>query len=144
MPLDVTRQIVLTMDIVDKLPSESTRAGYLLRRIVPFAFRAYHQTLGQESIHLHDCVALIAALQPELFETQDMVGDVETRGELTTGATIFDRRPNAPGRANMEVATKVDASNQSRSPCRECVPATRLLRPASRPAGCLLLPRACG
>jgi purine nucleosidase len=107
-PLDVTRQVALTIDVVEQLPDESTRAGFLLRRVVPFAFRAFHQTLGQESIHLHDSVALIAAVHPELFETADLAGDVETRGELTTGATVFDRRPNCPGQANMEVATKVD------------------------------------
>jgi inosine-uridine nucleoside N-ribohydrolase len=109
-PLDVTRQVVLTFDIVEQLPSDSTRAGSLLRRVVPFAFRAFHQTLGQESICLHDSVALTAAVHPELFETADMAGDVETRGELTTGATVFDRRPNYAMRANMEVATKVDAA----------------------------------
>jgi inosine-uridine nucleoside N-ribohydrolase len=37
---------------------------------------------------------------------------VETLGELTTGATIFDRRPEhrATTTANMEVALDVDAN----------------------------------
>ena len=54
-------------------------------------------------------VALTAALHPELFETEEMAGDVETIGELTKGATIFDRRHQAPGRSNMAVATEADA-----------------------------------
>ena len=34
----------------------------------------------------------------------DMEGDVETRGELTIGATVFDRRRQAAARSNLEVA----------------------------------------
>jgi purine nucleosidase len=35
---------------------------------------------------------------------------VETAGELTLGATIFDRRPNSLQRADIEVALEVDAA----------------------------------
>jgi inosine-uridine nucleoside N-ribohydrolase len=59
---------------------------------------------------LHDVIALAVAVHPELFETVEMVGDVETRGELTMGATVFDRRPNRIDRANMEVVVDVDAA----------------------------------
>jgi inosine-uridine nucleoside N-ribohydrolase len=54
----------------------------------------------------------MAAMHPELFETRELAGDVETLGELTTGATIFDRRPEhrATTTANMEVALDVDAN----------------------------------
>jgi purine nucleosidase len=37
-----------------------------------------------------------------------MAGDVETSGELTVGATIFDRRQNPQWRTNMEVVTSVN------------------------------------
>jgi purine nucleosidase len=57
---------------------------------------------------LHDAVALLAVTNPELFSTQRMAGDVETGGELTTGATVFDRRPRPEWRFNMEVALEVD------------------------------------
>ena len=107
-PLDITEQISLTLDLVEELPDETTRAGSFLHKIVPYSFRAYHQQLGQESIHLHDVVALMAVVQPELFETTEMSGDVETRGELTTGATVFDRRRTRHWRPNMEVAVDVD------------------------------------
>lgn len=107
-PLDVTRQVMFSFDMMDNLPSDDTRAGSLLHRILPFAFRAYRQHLGLEGIHLHDAVSLMAAIQPELFQAEEMAGDVETTGELTRGATIFDRRPRPEGRVNMEVMTTVD------------------------------------
>lgn len=109
-PLDITRQVSVTLDFMDQLPDETTRAGALLHKILPFSFRAYRQRLGLESIHLHDAVALMAAIHPELFETTDMYGDVETGGEITMGATVFDRRESPGERPNMAVATSVDAA----------------------------------
>ncbi len=108
-PLDVTRAVHLTMSFMDELPDESTRVGAFLRKILPFRYLAYHQQLGQESIHLHDAVALLAALQPDHFRFREMAGDVETRGDLTVGATVFDRRRNRQWRPNMEVAMEIDA-----------------------------------
>jgi inosine-uridine nucleoside N-ribohydrolase len=109
-PLEVTRKVPLTLEIMEQLPKDTTAAGALLHKVMTFAFRFFHQKYGQESVLLHDVVALTAAVHPELFETQEMCGDVETRGELTKGATIFDRRPNRIDRANMEVAVDVDAA----------------------------------
>lgn len=109
-PLDITRKLMFSFDLVDRLPREETRAGSLLQHVVPFAFRAYRQMLGLEGIHIHDAVAFIAALQPELFRTQEMAGDVETQGELTRGMTVFDRRPRRDWRFNMDVVVDLDVS----------------------------------
>ena len=78
---------------MEELPPESTRAGAFLRRILPFAFRAHYHERGQEGIQLHSAVALLSIVQPELFHSEKMAGDVEIRGDLTKGATIFDRPP---------------------------------------------------
>lgn len=109
-PLDVTDQVVWTLDLLEKLPPEQTRAGKLLRSTIPYLFRTHRQHLGLESIRLPDTVAIVAALHPELFKTEELVADVETAGEITTGATIFDRRPNCPHHAGIEVALEIDAA----------------------------------
>ena len=46
----------------------------------------------------------MAVMYPELFAAQEMSGDVETMGELTTGMTVFDRRRIPARQYNMEVA----------------------------------------
>jgi purine nucleosidase len=107
-PLDVTNRVILTFDFLNQLPAEATRVGRFLRRILPPAYRAYRQEWGLEGIHAHDTVTLVAVTNPELFKTQEMAGDVETRGELTKGATVFDRRRAPAWRCNMEVATDMD------------------------------------
>lgn len=110
-PLDVTRSIVLTYDLFDQLPAETTRVGAFLRKILPFAFRSHRHHLGLEGVYLHEAAAVMAALQPELFVTELMAGDVETSGELTMGATVFDRRSNLEWRRNMEVALRADSQS---------------------------------
>ncbi|MGQ9576649.1 MAG: nucleoside hydrolase [Thermoguttaceae bacterium] len=109
-PLDVTNRVVLTFDFLNQLPDETTRVGRLLRRIIPPAFRAFRQESGIEGIHAHDSVALLAVTHPELFVTQEMAGDVETKGDLTLGATVFDRRRIPAWRYNMEVAVDLDVA----------------------------------
>ena len=110
-PLDVTSKVLLTYDMLDQLPDEtSSRTGALLRKILPFAFRSHRQHLGLEGMYVHDAVALAAVVHPELFSTSPMSGDVEVSGELTTGATVFDRRRESGARSNMEVAEDVDVA----------------------------------
>ena len=107
-PLDVTRRVRFGYDFLDTLPPSSTQMGALLRKILPSAFRAFYQRLGIEGVHLHDVVALASVLHPEFFETERLFADVETEGELTHGATIFDRRYVKDTQPNIDVAVKVD------------------------------------
>ncbi len=108
-PLDVTNRIVLTFDLFNQLPDETTKVGAFLRTILPPAFRAYRQQFGLEGIHVHDSAALMSVVAPELFITEEMAGDVETMGDLTVGATVFDRRRVPAWRRNMEVAVDIAA-----------------------------------
>jgi inosine-uridine nucleoside N-ribohydrolase len=103
-PLDVTNRIVLTFDLLNQLPDPSTKIGNILHKILPPAFRGYRTQFGLEGIHVHDTVALMAALHPELFTIEEMAGDVETLGELTMGMTVFDRRRVPNWRRNIGVA----------------------------------------
>jgi inosine-uridine nucleoside N-ribohydrolase len=109
-PIDVTSRVLFGFDTLERIPDESSRAGRLLRRILPGAFRAYRQQLGLEGIYLHDAIAVLAATQPELFTAVPMHGDVETDGNLTHGATVFDRRRHPENRPNMDVVTNLDAA----------------------------------
>ena len=103
-PLDVTNRIMLSYDLFNQLPDDSTKVGRFLREVLPPAFRGYRRQLGLEGIHVHDTITLMAAAHPDLFTTEDMAGDVETRGDLTAGMTVFDRRRVPAWRHNMAVA----------------------------------------
>jgi purine nucleosidase len=107
-PLDVTEELCFGIDLVEKLPPRYSRAGSLLHRCLTYMFRVQHQKLGRELIPLYDAVAVMAALDRELFEWTEMSGDVETQGAVARGATIFDRRYRPTEQHNMEVATAAD------------------------------------
>ncbi len=109
-PLDVTNRVVLTYDLFHQLPADSTKIGRFLRQLLPPIFRGYRQEFGLEGIHVHDTIALMSVLYPELFTMHGMAGDVETVGELTTGATVFDRRRVPAAKHNMEVAIDMDVA----------------------------------
>jgi len=116
LPADVARQLSFSFDLLDRLPPESTRMGRLFRKILPFAIRAQRQILGREELELNATAALVALTNPELFESQDLACDVETEGQLTLGATVFDLRNVREWRPNVEVLTALDAAA-----VRDCV-----------------------
>jgi inosine-uridine nucleoside N-ribohydrolase len=109
-PIDLTSRITMNLDLLEKIPNGESRRGELLHRLLPGAFRAYRQQLGMEGIHLHDAVAVVAAMHPALFTMQRMHGDVETEGTITYGATVFDRRRQPDCQPNMDVAIDMDAA----------------------------------
>jgi purine nucleosidase len=124
LPLDVSSTAVLDFDYLAGLPDESTRTGRVLRAFLPAAYRTFRQRLGVEGIFVPEAMAVVAALRPELITTEPVYCDVEVAGELTHGATVFDRRRNCPARPNMEVVVDLDAQAAI-----DCL--TRSLRQAS-------------
>jgi purine nucleosidase len=101
---------MLGFEFLDQLPREFSRAGQLLRRMMPHAIRAHRQLLGSEGIWLHDVVSLVALTNPELFERMTVAADVETVGELTAGMLVVDRRQTRPSRPNCDLLVGCDAS----------------------------------
>ena len=108
-PLDVTNHVIMTYADLDELPAETTAWGPFSAHPSPL-LPGTPPEFGLEGMLVHGAVALAALLHPELFHAEAMSGDVETRGELTTGATVFDRRSGERGRPNMEVLTEGDAA----------------------------------
>jgi purine nucleosidase len=109
-PLDITSQVQFALNFIDMLPDETNSVGAFLRRVVPYLFRSYHQQLGLESVQIHDAIALLQLLEPELFELEAWAVDVEVKGELTRGMTVFEKRRSRNPAHNLEVARVVDVS----------------------------------
>ena len=108
-PLDVTNKVLFTFDHLLNLPPATTRVGDFLRTILPPAFRSYREKLGIEGIHIHDTLTLMAAIQPDLLEYEELAGDIEIEGELCRGATVFDRRRVPEWQRNVTVARKMES-----------------------------------
>ena len=91
-------------------PMHATRsvAGNPVVRFVADALRFYmefHATYdGFYGAFIHDPLAVAAALDRDLVTTEALYVDVETRGELTAGMTVADRRRLTGRPPNLDVA----------------------------------------
>ena len=119
--LDVTRKIAITPDILTRLAAaanstttalsvddergtRSSASNPLIRVIedaTRFYLESYHDLGHGYQADLHDPLAAVAALHPQLVATRQATVDVELTGTLTRGMTVTDwsgrwgRKPNA-------------------------------------------------
>jgi inosine-uridine nucleoside N-ribohydrolase len=108
LPLDVTRKLIFSPADLRALPPEETRTGRLLRRVVPHGLAPTAGRYGIEGVYLDAVLALVALSKSGAVSTRPMVADVETRGELTRGMSVFDARWAPDGRPNIDLAVGID------------------------------------
>ena len=73
-----------------------------------FYMEFHAQYDGFYGAFIHDPLAVAAALDRSLVTTDPLYVDVETRGELTTGMTVADRRKLTRKPPNLDVAVTAD------------------------------------
>ena len=108
-PLDVVGAMTFGYDLLDFVRNRESRTCRMLTEILPGYYHAYRQRFGIEGVRLHSLVALLAAAYPGIAKAKPMHADVETSGEVTHGATVFDRRDVPDGEVNVEVVMSIDA-----------------------------------
>jgi purine nucleosidase len=92
-------------------PGRSVAANSLIRFLADalrWYFEFHDRYDGFYGAFIHDPLAVAAALDPRLITTEPLYVDVETRGELTTGMTVADRRHLTGKPANLDVAATAD------------------------------------
>ncbi len=107
-PLDLMRKTLFSPRELMELPSGESRACQLLRKIVPFGIAATAQQYRIEGFHLKDVLGVAAVALPQAFKTKPVPVEVETRGDLTRGMSVFDFRSHTSAKPNVELATDVD------------------------------------
>jgi purine nucleosidase len=71
----------------------------------------FHRTYdGFYGAFIHDPLVVAAALDRSLVEAEALYVDVETRGELTTGMTVADRRHLTGQPPNVDVVSAADVA----------------------------------
>jgi len=97
-------------------PMQATRsvASNPIVRYVADALRFYMEFHarydGFYGAFIHDPLALAAALDRSLVTTEALFVDVETRGEITSGMTVADRRRLTGKPPNLDVAVAADVA----------------------------------
>jgi inosine-uridine nucleoside N-ribohydrolase len=108
LPLDITRKLVLSPADLRKLPPEESRTGKFLRQVVPHAIAPTASRYGIEGVYLNDVLGVAYVAEPTTFTTKPIFVDVETRGELTRGAAVFDDRWACTAKPNIDLVSAVD------------------------------------
>ena len=97
-------------------PMQATRsvASNPIVRYVADALRFYMEFHahydGFYGAFIHDALAVAAALDRSLVTTEALYVDVETRGEITAGMTVADRRRLTGRPPNLDVAVAADVA----------------------------------
>lgn len=96
----------------DPLGPRMSVASNPVIRFIADALRWYYEFHerydGFYGAFIHDPLAVAAAFDAGLITTEALYVDVETRGELTTGMTVADRRHLTGKAANVDVAATAD------------------------------------
>jgi inosine-uridine nucleoside N-ribohydrolase len=108
LPLDVTRKLVLSPAELAQLPQPESRAGRFLAQTVPHAIAPTASLYGVEGVYLSDVLGLLALTHPGAVSTRELPADVETRGELTRGMSVFDTRWSVRAKPNVDLAVGID------------------------------------
>ncbi|WP_059172154.1 nucleoside hydrolase [Bacillus sp. FJAT-27445] len=111
--LDVTMQTQITAEDMVWMVSQKdeTNAELIdaLDEMVRFRLDAYKKMDGIDGSPLHDPLAVAVTLHPDMVKTKPMLVAIETKGSLSSGATIADLRGREGSHPNVNVCLEVDA-----------------------------------
>ena len=109
MPLDVTHQVLSTKARIAAIEQLGNRAGQVVAQMLSFSERFDLQKYGSDGAPLHDPCVIAYLLRPELFEGRHINVEIETRSELTMGATVADWWRVSGRPANTNFIRDIDA-----------------------------------
>ncbi len=109
-PLDAMRKLLFSPSDLLNLPAPESRASKFLSRLLPHAIGTTASLYGIEGFHLKDVLGVVALSLPAALSLRPSVVDVEVRGELTRGMSVFDMRWTCKARPNVDLVTAVDVA----------------------------------
>jgi inosine-uridine nucleoside N-ribohydrolase len=90
--LDLTQTVRFSHQDISFMDLKGSEIRETLSQAMKYYFRFHLRYEGFSGCYVHDPTAAAALIWPELFEAQHIPASVETKGKLTYGATVFDRR----------------------------------------------------
>lgn len=93
-PLDVTHRLGLKAETIEaELAGRDDAVARFIREATRTVIAFEQEHYGYAGLHLHDPAAVALAIDSSLCQTETFSLDVETKGELTAGQIVVDRRP---------------------------------------------------
>lgn len=110
-PLDVTHKALISQKDCQHLRSLGTPAATAAATFVERRIEGYTKTQPMAETNaapVHDALAVCAVIDPTVITTEFIHVDVETKGELTDGATVCDFGKRSGKEPNVHFAVDVD------------------------------------
>lgn len=109
--LDATHRALVSRENCQQLRNTGTPAAIATALMTEQRITAYDLTQPMRRLGaapIHDALAVCAIIDPTVVTTQLINVDVETKGDLTDGATVCDFRRRSLGQPNVAFATHAD------------------------------------
>ncbi len=108
--LNVTHQVALDRTTLAQYRTFGNRVADTAAKMLDFYVTFHEHEAGTDRSPIHDAVAAVAAVYPLSLRTTAYPVDVETRGEITEGATVVDVRGFHSDEPTIEVGIEADAA----------------------------------
>lgn len=100
--LDVTEKALIFPADFERIRAVGNQVAGVVADWLEF-FYAFHRELGYPGAPLHDPVAVVSLVRPDLLISKELCVEVETKGEYCRGATIGHDRKPANARVNLGI-----------------------------------------
>ncbi|MCB2339112.1 nucleoside hydrolase [Clostridium estertheticum] len=108
MGLDLTRQALATIEVVNRIKTLNNTASNLFVDLMEYFRMTQKKVFGYDSPPVHDPTTVAYLIDPTIIQTKPMNVEIETSSELTYGKTVCDYYGNTGKEPNALVATKLD------------------------------------
>jgi pyrimidine-specific ribonucleoside hydrolase len=106
--LDVTEKALMKHPDIEELRSDGRPVPVLVAQLLDFFLR-FHEEIGFTGAPMHDPCVIAYLIDPSIFKMVPYYLQVETRGNITTGMILADKRlNNKKPSPNAEVAMEID------------------------------------
>jgi inosine-uridine nucleoside N-ribohydrolase len=106
--MQVTHTVLATPAIREQIAPLHSEFGRTTLDLLEFFASTYQEVFKFEHPPLHDPVAVVHVLRPDLFQSELMRVDVETNSTLTSGQTVCDVWHQSDKPKNVTVVLSVD------------------------------------
>ena len=107
--LDVTNKTLLTYEDIEYISALNGPVSSFVGPLLKFFADTNKKVFGINGAPVHDALAVVTAIWPDIIETKHLNVAIETKGEFTLGQTVTDiygvttRKPNALVGINVDV-----------------------------------------
>lgn len=100
--LDVTEKALIYPADFERVRAVGNEVARVVADWLEFFYK-FHRKLGYPGAPLHDPVAVVALVRPDLLQTKELCVEIETKGEYCRGATVGHNYAPANARVNLGI-----------------------------------------